>query len=81
MNDFIIESFSITTVEDQFNYFSGTTQPIVTHFIGEPIELPDGNYRVIDNKLLPILSGLSISELRERFDGIKDELIPGGVDE
>jgi len=70
MTDFIIESFSITTAEDQFNYFSGTSQSVLIPFIGESIELPEGNYRVIDNKLLPILSGFTAIKLRKEFDKI-----------
>ena len=73
MKDFIVESFSITTAEDQFNYFSGASQSMLTHFIGEPIEIPEGNYRVLDNKLLPILSGFTVSELREKFDKISNK--------
>jgi hypothetical protein len=66
MNE-MTENFSVTTAEDQNNYFSGDVQIKTRGELGASIKLNSGTYRVIDRNLYQIISGLSPEEVRERL--------------
>ena len=56
MNKFIIEQLSLTTAEDEHNYFTGQPEGSVQPTPNEI--LPPGNYRVIDGRLYRIVDSL-----------------------
>ncbi len=69
MNDMVTEFFVVTTDEDQANYFSGESDAG-----GRPPQctcppLPAGDYRVMEGRLVPVLSGLPPAEVRARLSG------------
>jgi len=60
--------FTVTTAQDETNYFTGRSFTAPTPFIGEYAELKSGTYRVVDGDLLPILSGLPLAEVRKHLE-------------
>lgn len=70
MCNFTNTFFSSTTAEEQSNYFTGDTYSQQVSFFGKTKKLPAGNYRVIDGELLPIFSGYTQNELRDKFNKI-----------
>ena len=55
MNEFVFEQFSISTAEDEQNYFTGQME--VTVQSNPNAILPPGMYRVIDGSLYRVLGG------------------------
>ena len=54
---FVMEQFSLSTAEDEKNYFTG--QPAsMEQPLAEPV-LPAGIYRVIDNQLYRVVPGIA----------------------
>lgn len=68
MNEITVSLFSVTTAEDQQNYFSGDIQMRTRAFEGASPQLAPGVYRVIDGELCYIITGLSPEEVRQRLN-------------
>lgn len=68
MNEITVELFSVTTAEDQENYFSGEVQIPRRGSEGPFRQLASGIYRIIDGELCQIEIGLSPDEVRHRLD-------------
>lgn len=60
-------TFTSTTAEDEQNYFSGTVNSVLEPFAGDRIRLKEGQYRIVDGSILPIISGIPVNELRKRL--------------
>ena len=67
MNNCVIEFFSVTTAEDENNYFSGEIQSIEKANWGAFLNPSPGMYRVIDGNLYQIISGLGPEEVRRKI--------------
>jgi len=60
--------FSLTTAQEESNYFSGENQEQRSGIIFTEIPtLATGDYRVIDGELCRIVSGLNTVDLRDRL--------------
>jgi hypothetical protein len=70
MTELTYQHFSLTTVDDQNNYFSGDVKSSPKIFEGSFVELAPGQYRVIDGELCRIASGLTPEEVRQTLDSI-----------
>jgi len=70
MNKITVEHFSVTTAEDQENYFSGEVKIPRRASEGSDRQLASGVYRIIDGELCLIEFGLSPDEVRHRLDKI-----------
>jgi hypothetical protein len=60
--------FTVTTAQDESNYFTGSNFTAPAPFVGKYAELKSGTYRVVDGELLPILSGLPLDEVRKQLE-------------
>ena len=56
MSEFTIEQLSVSTAEDEMNYFTG--QPELAVQPNVDAILPPGTYRVIEGQLYRIVSGI-----------------------
>lgn len=65
----VTEFFVVTTDYDQANYFSGESGIGANPPQPSGPMLPPGDYRVMDGELLPVLSGLTLDEVRARLSG------------
>ena len=70
MSKFTEITFTATTAEDERNYFSGAVHSVLEPFTGDRIKLKEGQYRIVDGSLLPIVSGMPVKELRKHLEEI-----------
>lgn len=71
MNKFTEITFTLTTAQDEQNYFSGTAHSVPKPFTGDKIKLKAGQYRIVDGSILPIISGMPVNELRKQLSAIR----------
>ena len=57
MNELTVLQISLSTADDEANYFTGNPTPSVVPNLGRL--LPAGAYRVIDGQLCRVLAGIS----------------------
>ena len=59
------KQFTLTTADDQENYFSGNSKSSTRHIDQNTMpELQSGRYRIIDGKMYHIISDLHVEEVR-----------------
>jgi hypothetical protein len=63
MNEYFLEMFSATTAEDEQNYFTG--QPYYPDTPDPNVNVPPGNYRLIDGNLYRIYTGVPVNMRRK----------------
>lgn len=68
MNKMTVKVFSVTTAEDQENYFSGEVQIPRRASEGPSQQLASGLYRIIDGRLCQIHVAFSPDEVRHKLD-------------
>jgi hypothetical protein len=71
VSEYTFDYFSVTTAEDQSNYFSGDIHKPLKAFEGEYPHLKPGIYRIIEGQLNLIVTGLSPDEVRSQLDIVK----------
>jgi hypothetical protein len=68
MNEFTANFFSMTTAEEQDNYFSDDIPSQKNIPENDTSPIISGTYRVIDGNLCRIVSGLSTNDVLKRLD-------------
>ena len=65
MTGYSFDLFTATTADEEENYFSGSSYRITEPYIGGCVEIKSGPYRVVDERLVPIASGLPVEDIRK----------------